>query len=170
VAQRIVEGAPRLDVTYSPWLTANLTLDRWPRESGLPAAWDNVIFDSPSLGYVVATHQHLRRYVPRTVWTYYWALAHDAPAAARRWLLAQDWASIRDRRARILTSATASAAWTCCASATPWYAPRRAFSAHLPGARCSGRASGSSTRTRTRAAFPCSRKRSSGVSRQRTRS
>ena len=33
----------------------------------------------PSLGYVVATHQSLRTHVPRTVWTYYWALAHGSP-------------------------------------------------------------------------------------------
>src|SRR4029453_11817727 len=27
---------------YSPWLTANLVLDRWPRSSGVEPAWDNV--------------------------------------------------------------------------------------------------------------------------------
>ena len=97
VATRIVEGAPRARVTSSPWLVANLTLDRWPRETTFPVAWDNVIFDSPALGYVVATHQHLRRHVPRTVWTYYWALAHQPAAEARRWLLGQDWSTLRDR-------------------------------------------------------------------------
>lgn len=97
VATRIVEGAPPVRVVSSPWLVANLTLDRWPVERGIPVAWDNVIHDSPSLGYVVATHQHLRRHVPRTVWTYYWALADQRPADARRWLLGQDWARLRDR-------------------------------------------------------------------------
>lgn len=97
VATRIVEGAPRARITSSPWVTANLTLDRWPRETGFPIAWDNVLFDSPALGYVVATHQHLRRYVPRTVWTYYWALAHQPPADARRWLLAQGYEALRER-------------------------------------------------------------------------
>jgi glycine/D-amino acid oxidase-like deaminating enzyme len=96
VASRIVDGLPPADVVYSPWLTANLTLDRWPRERGLGPAWDNVIFDSPGLGYVVATHQQLRQHVPRTVWTYYWALAHDTPAAGRQWLLSQSWATLRD--------------------------------------------------------------------------
>ncbi len=91
VATRIVDGARMPAVTSSPWVTANLTLDRWPRESGFPVAWDNVIFDSPALGYVVATHQQLRRHVPRTVWTYYWALAHLPAVDARRWLLAQDY-------------------------------------------------------------------------------
>ncbi len=97
VATRIVEGAPLPRVTYSPWFTANLTLDRWPRETGFPVAWDNVIYGSQSLGYVVATHQQLRRYVPRTVWTYYWALAHQPAHVARQWLLNQDWATLREQ-------------------------------------------------------------------------
>ena len=96
-ATRIVQGFPDARVTYSPWITANLTLDRWPREAGFDVAWDNVIFDSPALGYVVATHQHLRRHVPRTVWTHYWALAHQPADQARHWLLARDWAALRDR-------------------------------------------------------------------------
>ena len=97
VASRIVTGAPKVHVTSSPWITANLTLDRWPRERGFPVAWDNVLFDSPALGYVVATHQLLRRHVPRTVWTYYWALADQPAVDARRWLLAQEYATLRDR-------------------------------------------------------------------------
>lgn len=76
---------------YSPWLTANLTLDRWPRERGVPMAWDNVLYRSPALGYVVSTHQLLRQYVDRTVWTYYWALADGRPADVRKQLLERDW-------------------------------------------------------------------------------
>jgi phytoene dehydrogenase-like protein len=88
LASRIVEGAPRLtEFTYAPWLTANLTLDRLPREKGGEAAWDNVIYGSPSLGYVVATHQSLRTHIDRSVWTFYWALANGDPRAERRRLL-----------------------------------------------------------------------------------
>jgi len=54
----------------SPWLVANLTLCQRPQEKGFPAAWDNVIRDSPGLGYVVATHQTPHDRGP-TVWTYY---------------------------------------------------------------------------------------------------
>ncbi|BCS31790.1 amino oxidase [Luteitalea sp. TBR-22] len=97
VATRVVEGAPPARVTSSPWVTANLTLDRWPAERWFPVAWDNVLYDSPALGYVVATHQALRRHVPRTVWTYYWALAHQPAIDARRWLLAQEYGTLRDR-------------------------------------------------------------------------
>jgi hypothetical protein len=75
-------------------MVANLTLDRRPARASDDAeeAWDNVIADSPALGYVVATHQALRATPePRTVWTHYWALADEDPSAARRRLLAADW-------------------------------------------------------------------------------
>jgi len=92
LAPYLMEGAPPTgSFQYSPWLTANLTLDRLPRERGLEPAWDNVIYDSPALGYVVATHQSLRSRVDRTVWTYYWALARGSPADNRRLLLEKDW-------------------------------------------------------------------------------
>jgi glycine/D-amino acid oxidase-like deaminating enzyme len=95
LAARLIEGArPTPDFQYSPWLTANLTLERWPAERGAPVAWDNVIVDSPSVGYVVATHQSLRVHVPRTVWTYYWPLADGSPRDNRAWLLAQSWGSL----------------------------------------------------------------------------
>jgi hypothetical protein len=97
VAAHVVEGAPAVDFTYSPWLTANLTLDRWPEENGFPPAWDNVIADSPGLGYVVANHQTLRTFQDRWVWTYYRALDHAAPSAARRELLAGTWRDAADR-------------------------------------------------------------------------
>ena len=82
---------------YSPWLTANLVLDRWPRASGIEPAWDNVIFDSPALGYVIATHQSLATDVPRTIWTYYWALAQGSPQANRMWLQQQTWPTLSAR-------------------------------------------------------------------------
>jgi phytoene dehydrogenase-like protein len=82
---------PKWPLDSSPWLTANLTLDRWPAEKGAEPAWDNVIYDSPTLGYVVATHQTIRmRQVP-TVWTFYWALSQGKPADQRRLLLGGDW-------------------------------------------------------------------------------
>jgi hypothetical protein len=92
LAPYVYEAAPPVRAfTYSPWLTANLTLDRLPRERGIELAWDNVIYDSPALGYVVATHQSLRTHVDRSVWTFYWALAEGSPAANRRLLLEKDW-------------------------------------------------------------------------------
>ena len=73
--------------TYSPWVVANLTVDRPPEG----AAWDNVLYDSPSLGYVVATHQDLRTAPGPSVLTWYLPLAVPNPDAARAWMLAQEW-------------------------------------------------------------------------------
>ncbi len=89
----------RAPLVYSPWLTANLTLDRLPRERGrgAPLSWDNVIYDSPALGYVDATHQSLRTHSERAVWTYYWSLADRAPADGRRDLLALTWRDCVER-------------------------------------------------------------------------
>ena len=80
------------DFTYSPWLTANLTLDRLPDSHGAEPAWDSVFLDSPTLGYVDATHQSIRSHIDKTVWTFYWALADGDPAQNRRLLLEKDWA------------------------------------------------------------------------------
>ncbi len=92
LAHYLIDGIPRAEgFVYSPWLTANLTLDRLPADRGAPLAWDNVIYNSPSLGYVVATHQSVASRIERSVWTYYWALAHRPPAEVRRMLLEKDW-------------------------------------------------------------------------------
>jgi glycine/D-amino acid oxidase-like deaminating enzyme len=92
LAPYVIEGARAPGFVYSPWLVANLTLDRWPEERGAPPAWDNVLRAGAGLGYVVATHQSLRaRETGPTVWTYYDALAGLEPAYARRTLLAARW-------------------------------------------------------------------------------
>jgi glycine/D-amino acid oxidase-like deaminating enzyme len=91
LAAYVSEDAPPARLVYSPWLTANLTLDRLPAEHGFETAWDNVIYDSPALGYVVATHQSLRTHIDRTIWTFYWSLAEGSPAENRGLLLAKDW-------------------------------------------------------------------------------
>lgn len=72
---------------YGSWLVANLHLRERPASRGFPFAWDNVLYDSPSLGYVVATHQRLADRGP-TVWTYYLPLVEEDQDSARRKLLA----------------------------------------------------------------------------------
>ncbi|UCV13305.1 NAD(P)-binding protein [Dechloromonas denitrificans] len=73
---------------YAPWLTANLHLSALPEERhGAPLAWDNVLYDSPGLGYIVATHQAIRRHQAGTVLTWYRALHDMTPADGRRRLL-----------------------------------------------------------------------------------
>jgi hypothetical protein len=83
--------SPLRDFEYSPWLTANLTLDRIPATYGSDPTWDNVVMNSPTLGYVDAMHQTLQSHVERTVWTFYWALAEGSPASNRTLLLEKDW-------------------------------------------------------------------------------
>jgi phytoene dehydrogenase-like protein len=92
LAPYVIEGTRPPGFVYSPWLVANLTLDRWPEERGVPPAWDNVLRGGAGLGYVVATHQSLRaRDSESTVWTYYHALADGDPGVERRRLLAAGW-------------------------------------------------------------------------------
>ncbi len=86
--------------TYGSWMVANLTLSGRPRASphgfGATMAWDNVLRDSPSLGYVVATHQTGRDHGP-TVLTYYYPLTDDDVHAARKRLFAagrDEWADV----------------------------------------------------------------------------
>ena len=72
----------------APWLVANAVMNRHPEEApGAGLAWDNVLFGSAGLGYVVSTHQEIRvaPSVP-TVFTAYRALADRTPDDARRWL------------------------------------------------------------------------------------
>ncbi len=77
---------------YAAWLVANLHLSERPRSQGFPFAWDNVLFDSPGLGYVVATHQTLADFGP-TVWTYYRPFWEHDEHESRKLLRAVDHAS-----------------------------------------------------------------------------
>lgn len=92
------ENPPRhlADFDYGAWMVANLLLSERPTGRGFPLAWDNVLYDSPSLGYVVATHQRGLDHGP-TVFTYYYPLC-DASTREARWKLAsmgwQDWADV----------------------------------------------------------------------------
>ena len=66
------------------WAVANLHLRDRPaaRPTDAPPAWDNVLRDSPSLGYVSATHQRGRDVGP-TVWTWYYPFPGDAREVRR---------------------------------------------------------------------------------------
>jgi hypothetical protein len=88
-------SASRASFHYSPWVVANLELDSDPVGRGFPTAWDNVLYESESLGYVVATHQ-IDRTAPETVWTWYRPHCGPDPASARTALLAARWEDHRD--------------------------------------------------------------------------
>lgn len=87
VARRLVPGLSAVEhASHGAWVVANISLADRPESPGFPMAWDNVLYDSPSLGYVVATHA-TGRDDGATVWTYYLPLTDDDPRVARRKLL-----------------------------------------------------------------------------------
>ena len=78
---------------FGSWMVANLTLKDRPKPGSVrdfPLAWDNVLYESPSLGYVVATHQRGLDHGP-TVLTYYYPLCDQNARAGRTRLLETDW-------------------------------------------------------------------------------
>ena len=90
VAARLCEVAPSaLDpaatsLHHAPWLVANLHLaEPLADRGGAPPAWDNVMMDSPTLGYVDAMHQSTRAHPGATVLTAYWALGGQSPHELR---------------------------------------------------------------------------------------
>jgi phytoene dehydrogenase-like protein len=80
---------------YGSWVVANVHLRDRPGARGCPFAWDNVLYESPSLGYVVATHQSGRDH-GSTVWTWYYALTDPGRDAREKLLSAtrEQWADV----------------------------------------------------------------------------
>jgi len=76
--------------SYGAWVVANIHLSDRPASVGAPLSWDNVFWNSPSLGYVVATHQLGSDYGP-TVWTWYYPMFGANPSKDRAHLLASPW-------------------------------------------------------------------------------
>jgi hypothetical protein len=68
-------------------LVVNIALRKRPETRGYPECWDNVLYGSPSLGYVVATHQQDTAQRARTLWTWYLPLLGDDPTQDRKRLL-----------------------------------------------------------------------------------
>lgn len=97
VARRVIPSrAMAGEFTYGSWMVANITLRDRPQSQGFPLAWDNVLYESPALGYVVSTHQQGIAHGP-TVLTYYYALCGSDPRRERERLLSggrDEWAEI----------------------------------------------------------------------------
>ncbi|HEY5924654.1 MAG TPA: FAD-dependent oxidoreductase [Kofleriaceae bacterium] len=98
VANRIVRarrGQPAGE--YGAWAVANVHLRARPieRGRGAPPAWDNVFRDSPSLGYVSATHQRGRDR-GATVWTWYYPFTDEDTASVRKKLAGAGYAEWAD--------------------------------------------------------------------------
>jgi protoporphyrinogen oxidase len=88
VAARLLKDEERMQkvathLHYTPWMVANLTVSGLQERGGAPLSWDNVLYDSPSLGYVEATHELVQQRIPKRNLTYYLPLT-DGQAADER--------------------------------------------------------------------------------------
>lgn len=85
--------------SYAPWVVSNVVVEKEPQNAGrggVALCWDNVMYESDSLGYVVSTHQSLRTTDGPTVLTHYAPLTMD-PVTARQWAIEVPWRTWRDR-------------------------------------------------------------------------
>ena len=81
---------------HNAWFVANLFLKDRPKPrfaKNFPLAWDNVLYESPSLGYVTATHQKGIDYGP-TILTYYYPMC--AEENGRTKLFNYEWRDLAD--------------------------------------------------------------------------
>ena len=85
-----------VEFQHNAWFVANLFLKDRPKPrfaKDFPLSWDNVLYESPSLGYVTATHQKGIDYGP-TVLTYYYPMCHETDGRTK--LFSYDWRQLAD--------------------------------------------------------------------------
>jgi hypothetical protein len=78
------------------WFVANLHMKDRPRPRfarDFPLSWDNVLYESPSLGYVNATHQKGIDH-GATIWTYYYPMCHEPDGRTK--LFNHEWRELAD--------------------------------------------------------------------------
>jgi hypothetical protein len=69
--------------SYSPWFIANITVNGLPQAKGPALCWDNVAYNTPSVGYVNSGQQSLTTTDHKKVLTYYLPLCDHEPRLAR---------------------------------------------------------------------------------------
>ena len=89
VASRLINNEQRTaavknNFSYSPWMVANIKVNGLKQKEGVAIAWDNVMYDSASLGYIDATHQQLQLYKTKRNLTYYMPLCVADAIAERK--------------------------------------------------------------------------------------
>ena len=92
------ENAPDFvkEFEHNAWFVANLFLKDRPKPRfvrDFPLAWDNVLYESPGLGYVNATHQKGIDY-GATIWTYYYPMCGEENGRAK--LFSLNWKDLAD--------------------------------------------------------------------------
>ena len=89
VNQKLLKNIPRpsvgyTDMHYSPWLIANITVNKLPTAAkGMVLCWDNVAYNTRSVGYVNANQQDLKVIEEKKVLTYYLPLCDKEPRLSR---------------------------------------------------------------------------------------
>ncbi|MBW4888307.1 FAD-dependent oxidoreductase [Mucilaginibacter sp. HMF5004] len=88
INQRLLkEGVTRImdysSFNYSPWFIANITVNHLPQAKGMGLCWDNVAYDTPSVGYVNAGQQTINMVDEKRVLTWYLPLCDHEPRVAR---------------------------------------------------------------------------------------
>lgn len=100
VAKHLVRASRDVDFgafQYAPWMVANIVVDSWLGERrGEPLSWDNVIYGSSSLGYVLSQHQNVELGSGGKTITYYRALTGADCAQTRKVAMETKWESWRD--------------------------------------------------------------------------
>ncbi len=83
---------------HNSWFVANLFLKDRPKNNfakDFPLSWDNVLYESNSLGYVTATHQKGIDH-GETVLTYYYPMTEKNMREGMQKLLSLDWKELAD--------------------------------------------------------------------------
>jgi hypothetical protein len=98
VIRGFAENAPFAanEFQHNAWFVANLFLSDRPKPRfarDFPLSWDNVFYESPSLGYVNATHQKGIDYGPTTL-TYYYPMCHESEGRTK--LFNYSWRELAD--------------------------------------------------------------------------
>jgi len=70
-------------LNYSPWFIANITVNQLPQAKGAGLCWDNVAYNTPSVGYVNAGQQTINMGNNKRVLTWYLPLCDHEPRVAR---------------------------------------------------------------------------------------
>ena len=77
------EKIQKINIEYSPWMTANILFKGSLNDSSTPLCWDNVNYHGKSLGYIYGNHQNVNRVNEKINLTQYWPLIKSTPQKAR---------------------------------------------------------------------------------------